>query len=246
MNDGRQMEVQYVDTGFPYTVSESFMDFFQCLTTHLPVNYAHAGSVLDQESIYWSMNMNPYKFGLSGPVTTCYYGSYEINDHFPRFEMDRSEWEYPSTIVVDEPTPTESSSGRDGVTSMQTIPEECSPNHQESSSSQVMWQDNIDPDNMTYEELLDLGEAVGTHNRGLSQELIDTLPTSKYNFGSLFKRKNSAKRCVICQMSYRRGDQQIKLPCNHVYHSECITRWLNISKKCPVCNIEVFGEDSSN
>lgn len=78
-----------------------------------------------QESIYWSMNMNPYKFGLSGPVTTCYYGSYEINDHFPRFEMDRSEWEYPSTIVVDEPTPTESSSGRDGVTSMQTIPEEC-------------------------------------------------------------------------------------------------------------------------
>jgi len=35
---------------------------------------------------------------------------------------------------------------------------------------------------------------VGTHNRGLSQELIDTLPTSKYNFGNLFKRKNSAKR----------------------------------------------------
>jgi len=37
-------------------------------------------------------------------------------------------------------------------------------------------------------------------------------------------------RCVICQMSYRRGDQQIKLPCSHVYHSECITRWLNINK----------------
>lgn len=45
-----------------------------------------------------------------------------------------------------------------------------------------------------WQELLDLGEAVGTQSRGLSQELIDTLPTSKYKFGSLFKRKNSGKR----------------------------------------------------
>jgi len=44
------------------------------------------------------------------------------------------------------------------------------------------------------QELLDLGEAVGTQSRGLPQELIDTLPTSKYKFGSLFKRKNSGKR----------------------------------------------------
>ncbi|KAL0379889.1 UNVERIFIED_CONTAM: E3 ubiquitin-protein ligase BIG BROTHER, partial [Sesamum angustifolium] len=30
---------------------------------------------------------------------------------------------------------------------------------------QVLWQDDIDPDTMTYEELLDLGEAVGTQSR---------------------------------------------------------------------------------
>lgn len=95
------------------------------------------------------------------------------------------------------------------------------------------------------QELLDLGEAVGTQNRGLPQELIDTLPTSKYKFGSLFKRKNSGKRCVVCQMTYRRGDQQMKLPCSHVYHGECITKWLSINKKCPVCNTEVFGEEST-
>lgn len=37
-------------------------------------------------------------------------------------------------------------------------------------------------------------------------------------------------RCVICQMKYKRGDRQMKLPCRHVYHSECITKWLGINK----------------
>ncbi|KAH1222997.1 E3 ubiquitin ligase BIG BROTHER [Glycine max] len=259
MNDGRQMGVNYVDAGFPYAVNENFVDFFQGFTP-VPVNYAFAGSIPDQESVYWSMNMNPYKFGLSGPGSTSYYSSYEVNGHLPRMEIDRAEWEYPSTITtVEEPATTDSPPRRDGVTNMQTIPEECSPNHHESnSSSQVIWQDNIDPDNMTYEvrctyvlcvnadELLDLGEAVGTQSRGLSQELIDMLPTSKYKFGNLFKRKNSGKRCVICQMTYRRGDQQMKLPCSHVYHGECITKWLSINKKCPVCNTEVFGEESTH
>ncbi|XP_027908840.1 E3 ubiquitin-protein ligase BIG BROTHER-like isoform X2 [Vigna unguiculata] len=231
MNDGRQMGLHYVDAGFPYAVNENFVDFFQGFS-HVPVNYAFAGSMPDQESVYWSMNMNPYKFGLSGPGSTSYYSSYEVNGHLPRMEIERAEWEYPSTITAVEPATTDSPPRRDGITSMQTIPEECSPNHLESNSSS--------------QELLDLGEAVGTQNRGLSQELIDMLPTSKYKFGSLFKRKNSGKRCVICQMTYRRGDQQMKLPCSHVYHSECITKWLSINKKCPVCNTEVFGEESTH
>lgn len=47
MNDGRQMEMHYADTGFPYTATESFIDLFQGFT-HLPVNYAHASPMLDQ------------------------------------------------------------------------------------------------------------------------------------------------------------------------------------------------------
>ncbi|XLS69217.1 hypothetical protein HN51_020240 [Arachis hypogaea] len=246
MNDGRQMGLHYMDNGFPYAVNDSnFVDFFQGVS-HVPVNYTFAGSMPDQECVYWSMNMNQYKFGLSGPGSTSYYGSYEVNDHLPRMEINRAEWEYPSVTITEEPATADSPPIREGVTSMQTIPEECYPNHHESDGSQVIWQDDIDPDNMTYEELLDLGEAVGTQSRGLSQELIDTLPTSKYKFGSLFKRKNYGKRCVICQMTYRRGDQQMKLPCSHVYHCECITKWLGINKKCPVCNIEVFGEESTH
>jgi hypothetical protein len=31
-------------------------------------------------------------------------------------------------------------------------------------------------------------------------------------------------------MEYRRGDLQMALPCKHVYHASCVTRWLSINK----------------
>ncbi|GMY22416.1 E3 ubiquitin-protein ligase BIG BROTHER-like [Fagus crenata] len=238
MNGNGQMEVHYINTGFPYTVAESFMNFFEDLT-HVPMNYGHAVPMHDQESAYWSMNMHSYKFGVSGPGST-YYGSYEVNDHLPRAEVSRSAWEYPPTIN-EEPATTDSQSEGDAVMGVHATPEECSPTHHDSNSSQVVWQDNVDPDNMTYEELIDLGDAVGTQSRGLSQDLINLLPTSKYKFKNLFSTKKARERCVVCQMRYKRGDRQIKLPCKHVYHSECITKWLTINKVCPICNTEVFG-----
>ena len=40
MDGNRQMEVHYINTGFPYTVTESFMDLFEGLT------YAQADTAL--------------------------------------------------------------------------------------------------------------------------------------------------------------------------------------------------------
>lgn len=40
MNANRQVEVHYIDTGFPYTVTQSFMDLFEGLP------YAQADVVL--------------------------------------------------------------------------------------------------------------------------------------------------------------------------------------------------------
>ncbi|KAF4360954.1 hypothetical protein F8388_016763 [Cannabis sativa] len=172
--------------------------------------------------LYWSMNMNPYKFGFSGTETTTstsYYGHYEVNDHLPRMDMNRRAWEYPSMMTTEEIPTTDhsvqhfedgSSSGDADAAPVHATLEENIPNQQNSntSSSQTVWQDGIDPDNMTYE-------------------------------------KKSGERCVICQMRYKRGDKQMKLPCKHLYHSECISKWLSINKVCPVCNMEVFGDELS-
>lgn len=40
----------------------------------------------------------------------------------------------------------------------------------------------------------------------------------------------AGNRCVICQMEYKRGDRRMTLPCKHVYHAGCGTRWLSINK----------------
>ncbi|KAM7509003.1 hypothetical protein LguiA_019456 [Lonicera macranthoides] len=243
MNGNRQMEMHYINTGCPYTVTESFMNFFEDLT-HPTAQYAHMGSIHDQDAAYWSMNMNYYKFGLPGPGSTPYYGLYEVNNYLPRMDLNRRAWEYPTVMSVEEPMGTDVQSAGNSVSNMQAIPEECAPSPDNEPSSQVVWQDSIDPDNMTYEELLDLGDAVGTQSRGLSEELINMLPTSRYKSGGFFLRKKSAERCVICQMRYKRGDRQINLPCKHVYHTKCGSKWLSINKTCPICNVEVFVDES--
>lgn len=42
------MELHYMDTGFPYTNTESFMDFFQGLHQHQVPAYGNAVPLLDQ------------------------------------------------------------------------------------------------------------------------------------------------------------------------------------------------------
>ncbi|KAJ4970828.1 hypothetical protein NE237_003927 [Protea cynaroides] len=241
MNENRQMEVHYINTGFPYTVTESFMDLFEGLT-YAQADFSLAGQMHDQENTYWSMHANSYKFGLSDPGSTSYY-AYEVNDYVPRIDGSRRAWESPFTRNSEETAPVVMQGGETDGVNIHTSPEECIRGNHNSSSSQVFWQDNIDPDNMTYEELLDLGEAVGTQSRGLSQELISTLPISKYKCG-FFRKKSRRERCVICQMEYKRGDRRITLPCKHIYHAGCGAKWLSINKACPVCYTEVFGEES--
>jgi E3 ubiquitin-protein ligase BIG BROTHER-like protein len=106
-------------------------------------------------------------------------------------------------------------------------------------SENVPREDNINPDNMTYEELQSLGEQIGTENKGLSDELISYLPTSKYRTG--FFSRNVTEECIVCKTYYKNGQKLITLPCQHRYHADCITQWLQLNKVCPVCNEEVFG-----
>ncbi|XP_038722518.1 E3 ubiquitin-protein ligase BIG BROTHER-like isoform X2 [Tripterygium wilfordii] len=242
MNGSRQMEVHYIDNGCPYIVTESFVDFFEDLT-HLPPYYSPTGPIVDQENGYWSTNVNAYKFELSGPESTLYHGYYDANDHSMRMDVSTQAWGYPSVMNTEESTTTDMQS-EDADMGMHAIPEERIADTPSTNPSQVVLQDYFDPGDMTYEELLELGEAVGAQSRGLSQELIDLLPTSKCKLTNIFSRKRSGERCVICQTKYKRGERQMKLPCKHIYHSKCITKWLSINKICPICNAEVFGEES--
>ncbi|XP_078444633.1 E3 ubiquitin protein ligase RIE1-like [Wolffia australiana] len=46
--------------------------------------------------------------------------------------------------------------------------------------------------------------------------------------------------CCICLTAYEDGAELHALPCNHHFHSSCITRWLRINATCPLCKYNIL------
>ena len=90
------------------------------------------------------------------------------------------------------------------------------------------------PDNMTYEELLELEERMGNVSKGLSEEKIKSLPQEWFKKGKYLEDK-----CVVCQYEFKDGDKVKVLKCKHCFHPECIDEWLKNQKVCPFCKKEV-------
>ncbi|KAG2636448.1 hypothetical protein PVAP13_2NG451200 [Panicum virgatum] len=101
---------------------------------------------------------------------------------------------------------------------------------------QEAWQE-VDPDEYSYEELIALGEVVGTESRGLSADTLASLPSVKYKTQNV--QDGNAEQCVICRVEFEEGESLIALPCKQSYHPECINQWLQINKVCPMCSAEV-------
>ncbi|XP_039172444.1 E3 ubiquitin-protein ligase At1g12760-like [Eucalyptus grandis] len=45
--------------------------------------------------------------------------------------------------------------------------------------------------------------------------------------------------CCICLSRYADNDELKELPCHHVFHVECIDKWLKINASCPLCKSEI-------
>lgn len=113
-------------------------------------------------------------------------------------------------------------------------------------------EDELDVDELTYEELIALGEFIGVEKRGLSLNEISSClhpivwKTTSLSSSSLLSVYHSTgvDRCVVCQVEYEDGEHLAGLPCEHPYHSECISKWLQIKKCCPICSTEVVISSS--
>ncbi|RHN69436.1 putative transcription factor C2H2 family [Medicago truncatula] len=98
-------------------------------------------------------------------------------------------------------------------------------------------EDEVDPDELSYEELIELGNFIGEEKRGLpANEISSCLHpyTSK-----IAESTSGIDRCVICQIEYEEGESLVALHCDHPYHTDCISKWLQIKKVCPICSNEV-------
>mmetsp|Transcript_120157 Transcript_120157/g.209189 ORF Transcript_120157/g.209189 Transcript_120157/m.209189 type:complete len:200 (-) Transcript_120157:570-1169(-) len=96
----------------------------------------------------------------------------------------------------------------------------------------------LDVDNMSYEELLELGEKIGKVSTGLSETQLEAIaPCTVLDPEELLTLESES--CCICMSEYEEAETIRRFPCCHVYHQPCIDRWLRDTHICPVCKGDV-------
>ncbi|XP_063675226.1 mucin-5AC-like isoform X2 [Bolinopsis microptera] len=89
----------------------------------------------------------------------------------------------------------------------------------------------LDPDNMTYEQLLMLDELL-PKNQGATKEMISN-KTSLQQYHKSDNHENDS--CIICITDFEESEGIRLLPCCHIYHFGCVDNWLKRKKTCPMC-----------
>ncbi|XP_029938300.1 E3 ubiquitin-protein ligase RNF126 isoform X1 [Salarias fasciatus] len=55
----------------------------------------------------------------------------------------------------------------------------------------------------------------------------------------------SGLECPVCKEDYIVGENVRQLPCNHMFHNECIVPWLEQHDTCPVCRKSLSGQNTA-
>ncbi|EFJ52471.1 hypothetical protein VOLCADRAFT_86603 [Volvox carteri f. nagariensis] len=92
---------------------------------------------------------------------------------------------------------------------------------------------------LSYEDMLALGELAGKVDKGLSAEALSRLPVVRVCALRGDSGVVSLNRCCICQLEFEEAEDATPLSCRHCYHSDCVRQWLQQSKACPICGKEV-------
>ncbi|CAL9130448.1 unnamed protein product [Musa acuminata var. zebrina] len=50
-------------------------------------------------------------------------------------------------------------------------------------------------------------------------------------------------QCLVCMDPFEIGTVAKQMPCSHIYHKQCILRWLDLHNSCPVCRYELPTDD---
>lgn len=80
------------------------------------------------------------------------------------------------------------------------------------------------------------------NNQHNFEDIVVSLTDDEFNSLTCYEcnDEDNSKDCNICIECFNKGDNIVKLNCNHEFHKDCIKKWLcDNSTKCPVCRVEV-------
>jgi hypothetical protein len=101
--------------------------------------------------------------------------------------------------------------------------------------SGVQTQFIYDPDQMSYEQLIELGDQIGSVSVGLTPAQFEGLRERVCD--------SVLTTCSICQTDIDTGDCYICLPaCPHLHHTECVKQWFQHKNACPVCKASAIAK----
>ena len=73
------------------------------------------------------------------------------------------------------------------------------------------------------------------NNINKDNALIDLIETITFHIDT-----STFFQCGICMDSFRENEKVKKLTCDHIFHIECMTQWLQTKKTCPFCDQAIF------
>ncbi|KAL0671542.1 hypothetical protein Bca4012_034246 [Brassica carinata] len=73
-----------------------------------------------------------------------------------------------------------------------------------------------------------------------SKSAIEALPVIEID--RIHLESDSQSHCAVCKENFELKSPAKEMPCNHIYHPDCILPWLAIRNSCPVCRHELPAE----
>ena len=94
-----------------------------------------------------------------------------------------------------------------------------------------------------FAEILNNGHQHHQHNQHqrTDRQLFNEFPETKID--DVDKLDPEKRNCIICLEDFKSGEKATLLPCVHLFHKNCINRWLTTKDFCPICKFELTRDN---
>lgn len=98
---------------------------------------------------------------------------------------------------------------------------------------EIYQNENINLYNIYFE--IDYEEEDELPDNTLSRNPVVSLNITAHNCGET----EINKECSICQSKFNQGEKLCTLSCMHIFHYNCMEKWVQYKPKCPLCRKEI-------